>query len=257
MIATLAFLFLAKQKLDSSFDAIWNDMDGNVLILRSKKGTECQMKLGDRLIRFAPPQQVPDGDFVQAWVGQRTLSVQAIYQTFTPMELIKPETDADFGEVRIGYGKADASGVIRTLAVQIKDGNGAKKINDLFYYCAPLSRLNLTGTYSGPHRKLEINETEATGNSDHDADFVGKVSYDDSTYVISGHRYGSRAVFQVVGADYDNVAGYGYCVWLPTDSRARKIMNRDEKQTDQILLYLRIKDLPNGGQALLKPSSGG
>jgi len=256
MLSLLSAVLICLGPKSPVYNQVWIGPNDEILTI-SEVG-EGQMMLGERHIFVPTLTEVPNGDLVGYWTGARRLFVTgADYRRGT--KTLDPETEADRGEIRITQGPQDAYGRISSIAVNIYDGNGSSKVSGSFFKCTDLENLGVIGSFTSEHLKFEIAEEKKPerGTSGFGQDtvaqpvFTGTVSYNGDSYLIKGRRARARGAFEVVDLKYGNIKGEGYFEWYPTPSRARKLMDRDAKETDRIIVFVRLEGLPSGTELVL------
>lgn len=227
--------------------------------------------------------QAPNGDFVAGWVGMKrmeTWSSDGEYAPYVthfgsvcpPGGLLfeyglsdgtrndarwlpqmaamvgMPHTDADFGEARIKYGKLDGSGRVTSLQVILGNGTNNIKLNEAFYPIMSLEKINCSGHWTGGNLSFEIEDEGGRI-----GDIKGSFTYSGIKHLIHGRRFGARCAFGVINGDYGKAEGAGYIEWAPTSERAQKIADRDETDTDRVIIGLSLpKEFPTGTEQTMK-----
>lgn len=247
MFAALAIIALTRQALPDSFCYVWIGESGQMLAI-PPKGL-CQLMVGERHVAFNRPSSVPNGDYVGKWTGSKRMVTDG-----SEARPASPESDGDYGEVRIRLAPPDAYGRSTSLFVRITNANGQIKLDECFFPCLKLDSLDFNGKFSDDHSMLDLEESIPKSSNEKSGAPVltGSITYNGVRRLLKGTRNGMRGTFKLIGLGYGEVQGDGYLVWNPTVACAKKIRENDQVKTDQLTLFLRIPELPNGKEMALK-----
>ena len=227
--------------------------------------------------------QAPNGDFVAGWVGMKRMETwcgDADYSGYVTVAgaacpgggvlfeyglsdgtrndarwlprmaaiVGMPRTDADFGEARIRYGKADGYGKVHSLQVILGNGTNNIKMSEAFYPVMSLDKINCTGHWKSGQLSFDLEDEGGRV-----GDIRGSFTYLGVKRLIQGRRFGARCAFGVISGDYGKPVGAGYIEWAPTGERAQKIADRDETDTDRVIIGLSLpKEFPTGTEQIMK-----
>ena len=78
-------------------------------------------------------------------------------------------------------------------------------------------------------------------------DVRGTITIGGVRHLVKGRRLGARCGFGIISEAYGAPEGMGYIEWAPSGERAQKIKDRDENDTDHIIVGVSLpKEYPSG-----------